>query len=211
MLNLKLIINAEDRASPVMRRVNAAVDGIASRARRVGSAFQNWANNSGFENVKKRAEGVGAALDKVGSRATQALFRITALAGAGIYAFKSMFVDTAAKFERFQTILETLEGSSQGAKRAMDWVSDFATRTPYELDEVMDAFVSLRSYGMDPTKGLLTSFGEQSVAMGKPLMQAVEAIADAMTGENERLKELGITANVTENVSSIRGLRTARR
>ena len=28
--------------------------------------------------------------------------------------------------------------------------------------------------------------------MGKPVLQAVEAISDAITGENERLKEFGI-------------------
>src|SRR5690606_25347562 len=32
-------------------------------------------------------------------------------------------------------------------------------------------------------------------AMGKPLMQAVEAVAGAITGENERLKEFGIRAS----------------
>jgi hypothetical protein len=47
---------------------------------------------------------------------------------------------------------------------------------------------------MEPTKGLLRSLGDTSAAMGKPLMQSVEAIADAITGENERLKEFGIKA-----------------
>ena len=37
--------------------------------------------------------------------------------------------------------------------------------------------------------------------MGKPLMQAVEAIGDAKTGELERLKEFGITKKMIEDYS----------
>lgn len=73
-----------------------------------------------------------------------------------------------------------------------DWVSDFAAKTPYELAQVNAAFVKLRAYGLDPRNGLLKTLGDTSAAMGKPIMQSVEAIADAITGENERLKEFGI-------------------
>jgi hypothetical protein len=136
--------------------------------------------------------GVGKAMDNVGAKfkslATQA-----AVAGAGLgYFFKTQFVDVASEFERFKTILETTEGSAAGADKAMKWVSDFAAKTPFELAEVTEAFVKLRAYGLDPTTGLLQTLGDTGAAMGKPVMQAVEAIADAVTGENERLKEFGI-------------------
>lgn len=121
-----------------------------------------------------------------------------AVVGAGLtgvmYLFKREFVDTAAKFERFQAILETTEGSSDKARTALNWVSEFAAKTPFELEEVTEGFVKLRAYGLDPVHGLMKSLGDASAAMGKPLSQAVEAIADAVTGENERLKEFGIKA-----------------
>jgi hypothetical protein len=78
----------------------------------------------------------------------------------------------------------------------MAWISDFAAKTPFEFAEVTDAFVKLRAYGLDPTQGLMSTLGDTSAAMGKPIIQAVEAIADAVTGENERLKEFGIRASV---------------
>ena len=136
--------------------------------------------------------GVGAAMANVGAKARR-LGTQTMLAGAGLaYFFKTQFVDTAVDFEKFRTILQTTEGSVEGASKAMDWVSDFAARTPYDLAQVTDAFVKLRAYGMDPTTGLMKTLGDTSAAMGKDVMQAVEAIADAVTGENERLKEFGI-------------------
>ena len=115
-------------------------------------------------------------------------------AGAGVFAKGVM--DTASEFERYETILTTLEGSAEKAKKSMAWISDFAARTPYEMNEVTDSFVKLKAYGLDPLKdGLLNSLGDTAAAMGKPVMQVVEAIADAVTGENERLKEFGIKAS----------------
>ena len=114
----------------------------------------------------------------------------TALAGGAANAV----IGPAAQMEKYQTILETTTGSAAKAKEAMAWVTDFAVKTPYELQDVMGSFVQLRNYGLEPTNGLLETLGDTSAAMGKPIMQAVEAMADAVTGENERLKEFGIKA-----------------
>jgi len=128
-----------------------------------------------------------------------------AKAAVGIYAvgkafqyaesMASSFVNTAAKFERFETVLQTIEGSSEAAKRSMDWIADFAQSTPYNIDKVTESFVKLKAYGIDPTDGTLKTLGDTASAMGKPIIQAVEAMADALTGENERLKEFGIKAS----------------
>jgi uncharacterized protein CbrC (UPF0167 family) len=120
------------------------------------------------------------------------IFGAAGIGGVGDLGTK--LISTSAEFEKFQTVLETLEGSSAKAKSSMDWVAGFAAKTPYELNGVTDAFVKLKAYGIDPQAGALKSAGDAAAAMGKPLEQAVEALADAMTGENERLKEFGITA-----------------
>ena len=107
------------------------------------------------------------------------------------------FVETASMFETMETTLGTIEGSGKKARASMGWISDFAARTPFEIDQVSEAFVKLRAYGMSPTGGLLRTLGDTASAMGKDVMQAVEAIADAVTGENERLKEFGIKARTS--------------
>lgn len=138
--------------------------------------------------------GLGDNLQRIGAQVSSLRNQAAVGLAATGYFFKRFFLDVAADFEDFQTVLETTEGSSAGAQRAMKWVSDFATRTPYELAEVTEAYVKLRAYGLDPTNGLLKSLGDTAAAMKKPVLQAVEAIADAVTGENERLKEFGIKA-----------------
>ncbi|SUT94668.1 Bacteriophage replication gene A protein (GPA) [[Actinobacillus] rossii] len=81
---------------------------------------------------------------------------------------------TAGKFEQLQNILEITEGSSEGAKKSLDWVQQFAVDTPANLDEAAKAFVRLRAYGMDPTNGLLMSLGDTAAAMGNPALRRLE-------------------------------------
>lgn len=102
---------------------------------------------------------------------------------------------TGKTFERFGVILETVEGSAEKARQSLDWVTEFTKKTPYELEEVTNAFVRMRAYGLDPTNGSFEAAGDAASAMGKGLTQAVEAVADAAQGEFERLKEFGIRAS----------------
>jgi hypothetical protein len=132
-------------------------------------------------------------LGKVGKGAMLATGILASMWAGSALAAGSM-VDVASQFEKFETVLISSTGSAEGAKAAMGWVTNFAVTTPYELDQVTEAFVQLKNYGIDPTNGTLRTLGDTSAAMGKPLTQAVEALADAVTGENERLKEFGITA-----------------
>lgn len=150
----------------------------------------------GFQTDTSGAEDYKKSLEEVGLKINATMLAIGAAAlSAGALITKSI-ISVASQFEQFETILSTLEGGEEKGRQAMDWVSDFATRTPYELGEVTDAFVKLRSYGLDPTQGLLETLGDTASAMGKPIMEAVEAIADAVTGQNERLKEFGITSEM---------------
>lgn len=190
-LNVKLILSAVDRMSPA----------LASAARQAQAFAGRMSGAGGFglvgaaaANVSQQMRGVGAAAAQVGQRLA-VMGAAGGLLGGGVLALvKTGVVDVSAQFERLGAVLKVTEGSSEKAKAAMDWVSSFATQTPYELDEVAEAFVKLRSYGLDPTKGLLQTLGDTAAGMGKPLQSAVEAIADAVTGENERLKEFGITS-----------------
>lgn len=178
-LRVSLVLRAIDNATAPLKRILGSI-------REVGSATAR------LNVVGSRVAALGADIVKFGG--------IAGGVGAAIGgAFTRSIIGTAAEFERFGAILETTEGSAEKARAALDWANQFANTTPYDIAEVTDAFVKLRSYGLDPTKGLLKSLGDTSAAFGKPLSQAVEAIADAVTGENERLKEFGITASKTGN------------
>jgi hypothetical protein len=133
-------------------------------------------------------------LDTVTSRLVKFAAAAGTIAATAMAAFGKSVISTTAEFEGYAATLETIEGSSEKAQQSLDWISDFAKKTPFEMGELTQAFVRLRAYGMDPTQGLMESLGDAASGMGKDLMAAVEMISDASTGEFERLKEFGIKA-----------------
>lgn len=141
-------------------------------------------------------------LDRVNKRLTKFAETAGRVAGAATATLATGFgllgrsvLQTSAEFETYQATLETIEGSADKAKQSLDWISEFGKKTPYEVSQVTEAFVALKAYGIDPIANeALRTLGDTASAMGKPLMQAVEAFADAATGEFERLKEFGIRA-----------------
>lgn len=139
--------------------------------------------NAGMERAASLARAMSAAIVAAG-----------AVASAAMFSLGKSVINVSSEFEGYQTSLETIEGSAEKAKSSMDWISQFAAKTPYELAGVTEAFIKLRAYGFDPMDGSLQTLGDTASAMNKPLMQAVEAFADAATGEFERLKEFGIKA-----------------
>jgi hypothetical protein len=153
----------------------------------------------GIQSVSQHLKGLAGLQAKFGDM-TRTVGRVglgVAAVGGGIVAAMAPFVKTASQFENLNASLSAIQGSGAKAKQSLDWVSDFAAKTPYEIGEVADAFKKLDAYGLKAQGGLLKTLGDTSAAMGKPLMASIEAIADAITGENERLKEFGIKARKT--------------
>lgn len=175
---VSMVFKAIDQATRPLQRIGAAVGSVA---RATGGAA------AGFGRV---ALGIGKTAAYLGAA-------VYSGAGLAVAAAGRTIVRTSAQFEDFGAVLEVVEGSADKARTAFEWLNKVEAETPYDLQQLTDAYVQLRSYGLDPTTGLLRTLGDTAAAMNKPLSQAVEAIADAVTGENERLKEFGIVARKT--------------
>lgn len=120
---------------------------------------------------------------------------MASLAGAlSVGATVGQLVKVQREFDVLNSSLITMTGSSAAAQREMVWIKQFAATTPYGLNEVTGAFVKMKALGLDPSQKALNSYGNTASAMGKSLTQMIEAVADASTGEFERLKEFGIKA-----------------
>jgi hypothetical protein len=114
--------------------------------------------------------------------------------GITIGAIAKDLFDTNREFQRLQASLVTATGSTKEAGAAFSRLQTFAAETPYQLNEVVTAFIKLKNLGLDPSQEALRSYGNTASSMGKSLDQMIEAVADAATGEFERLKEFGIKA-----------------
>lgn len=113
---------------------------------------------------------------------------VTAVGGLAVKA-----VNTAGMFESLGVSLETaFQGNKKAARDAQKQIVDFTAKTPYQLQQVTDAFIKLKNYGLNNSEKAMKAYGDTASALGKDLNQMVEAVADASTGEFERLKEFGI-------------------
>lgn len=148
-----------------------------------------------------------SALDRLttaGGRTEKAIGGLVAKAAGlvSIGAAINKLVQTQRQFDVLNAGLITATKSIDGASEAFAELEKFAATTPYTLDQSVQGFTKLVNLGLTPSQKALESYGNTAAAMGKDLNQMIEAVADAATGEFERLKEFGIKAESEgDNVS----------
>lgn len=117
------------------------------------------------------------------------------LAAVGGVALARQLFEINAQAQASQAALRTLTGSVGEAAAVWERLLDFAAQTPFSLNQSIDAFRALKSRGLDPGIEALGAYADFAAAMGRDLTQFVEAVADAATGQMERLKEFGVIAS----------------
>ena len=184
---VEIIVRATDRASATVTRVarnmTRTLDGVAGSAAR-SSARMAGVTSAAF-NVMGRAAGVV-------ERAVGRIALVSVAAGAGVIAIARQALSTASQFETFNAKLTTAFKSPLVAAQKLREAMQYATETPFEVGEVVDAFVRLKFYGLDAATWM-TRLGNMAGSMGKSFTDSVEAVADALSGGGlERMKEFGI-------------------
>lgn len=115
-----------------------------------------------------------------------------ALAGIAAGQVARGIVNQYREFEKYRTVLTTFLGSSQKANAELQRLQTLANSLPQDLQDITQAFTVLSRNGIDTSSESLTAFSNIATANAKSFSQLGEAVADALTGEFERLKEFGI-------------------
>lgn len=99
------------------------------------------------------------------------------------------------EFAKYEAVLRNTFQSQEKATEAMKMLKKLTMDTPYQLQELTEAYIKMVNRGMIPTEQEIIKLGDLASSQGKSLDQLVEALLDAQTGEFERLKEFGIKSN----------------
>lgn len=157
------------------------------------------ANTANFRrNMRRAADDARSSMGDIQKKAAvvakgaTAAFAVTSVAVGSLAA---AIVPVQRKFDQMQGQLVTATGSYENAAHAMAALNQFAAQTPYDLEQSVIGFTKLVNLGLTPSERALTSYGNTASAMGKSMEQMIEAVADAATGEFERLKEFGIKSS----------------
>lgn len=161
---------------------------LESEVLKTNDAFKK---NSGFVN------GIKKGISEVAVKFMAAVAAVTAFAQS-----LSSVIATRSDFEKFEAVLANTLGDKNKALSVLKDIQEFASKTPFAVRELTEAYVKLVNQGFKPTIEQMESLGDLAASTGKSFDQLAEAIIDAQTGEFERLKEFGIRAKKEgENVT----------
>tara|TARA_Y100000592_G_scaffold85476_1_gene137512 strand:+ start:10805 stop:12718 length:1914 start_codon:yes stop_codon:yes gene_type:complete len=100
----------------------------------------------------------------------------TALIGIGSAVALRSILSTTAEFEDLRDSLESVTGSAQAGKEAFKFISDFATRTQFSVQDLSRSFITLKASGIEPTEKLLQTFTDTAAVTTDQL-----GVLEAMT------------------------------
>ena len=148
----------------------------------------------GLDGVQRGADGARKSLMAMATDGL-AKFDLVSNAISKLAAPIQSVIEKGAKFESLRAALETVEGGTEKAAASFAKLQKFAAETPFQLDELTDSYLLLKSQGLDQSERALRAWGDIAASMSKPIKQMAEAVADASQFQFERLKEFGIKAS----------------
>lgn len=147
---------------------------LARKAKVYGKEMSTLGSRSkaAFTMISTSAVAASRGIDTLGNR-------MMFVAGTASLVFTKTFLKTAAEFERYQVMLNQLQGSEDGGAQAMSWIEQFTQDTPYAVNEVTQSFVKLKAFGLDPMDGTMQAIADQAAMMGGTA-ETVDGIATAL-------------------------------
>lgn len=153
---LTLRLRVQDDGSVVLddlgRKLDATGTAAESAGRRAGDSTGGWLKlPTAMEAVNTAGLAIAGGL---------------ALAGGAAAALTVKAIQTGAEFEKLEKMLETTEGSVEGAARAMEFLNEKAEQSPFSLQEMTSSYLTLKNFGIDPTTGALQAAVDATAKMG---------------------------------------------
>jgi len=173
-MKVSLLLNAQNHAAKAFQEVNKQLGTLQGRLDMARKAADKW------NETADAARTAGIAITATG-------VALLAMAKAGVAASMSM--------EGYQAKLSVVLKSRARAAEMMEWAKSKAAQSPFDVSGVVDAVARMESYGLK-AKEWFNLVGDMAGAMSKDVTDAVEAVADAVSGGGlERLKEFGISGS----------------
>lgn len=150
----------QQRLQKELKETASALQKVDARAKTSARLFKR----SGFRQLARDADRASGSM----GRLSQRLGALVA-ASVGLYTVKRAIqglLGTGDQFERLRVQLNAVMGSVAEGERAIQWIKQFTRETPYQLEQVSDAFVRLKAFGLDPMDGSMQAMVDQASKLG---------------------------------------------
>ena len=151
--------------------------------------------NRNLTETERRIAGLSKSTAAEADAMTKSFKKVTAAAGTLLsIEFARRIIGEVSQvrgeFQKFEAVLtNTLNGDNIKASKLLEGISDFAAKTPYQLDDITENFVKLANQGVILNQQELKKLGDFAAVTGKSIGQLFEAILDI--NNPERWKEFG--------------------
>jgi hypothetical protein len=143
----------------------------------------------------RMAKGTAASIGKISKTVFNLKTAFVGLAGAGGVGFLvKSFVDASSKMEDFRTRLISMTKSEEEAEEKLRSLSDFASKSPFELPRIIEAGITLEAFGAT-AEDTIKPLGDLAAFMGLDIVEASSAFGRAFAagaGAADILRERGV-------------------
>jgi DNA repair exonuclease SbcCD ATPase subunit len=196
-LHLQLM-RAQERENSIqtaMQRANSEIDKQSTAMKKLQNETKGLDDQT--QKTQKSIDGMGG---KIGLLSGKLNSLVTLIKSAiMVYSGKQFFdftVGSNAQFEQYTTSFNVLLGSADRAREHLEYLFDFAAKTPFDMPQVVEASKLLETFGLD-TRKYLTQIGNAASAFNVPMTQVADAIGRLSSGQTgeamEQLRRLGIS------------------
>ena len=187
-LDLNIGIHADAKgANATVKRLDQATDQLARTTRSGARASRRAARAQTELNTRTRRTAQAA---NSASRAMASYAHIV----AGLYVARRLagsILRTAAAFEQLRLRLEVFAGSAGAGAARFAELQDYAARTPFALQAVVDAFLRLEATNFAPNIDQFRALGDIAAASGRSINELADAIAGVGRGEHDPIEGFG--------------------
>ena len=164
----------------------------------------NWFINiktRGANKSKNQVDGLTGSLGGLSSAAKKAAIAFgVGFLGKQIYDGGRGAIKTASEFELLRVRLDSMYGSAQRGSQAFDTFNKVAAKTPFQLQDVVDAGASLKAFGLD-AENMVKPLADLAAFMQVDMSVAASTLGRAFVagaGAADQFREKGINQMVAD-------------
>ena len=177
-LDLALVVRTVDKATAPLRRIQKSVRDMGRR--------------TGLDRVGRGIRRVGRGMRRAGEAAGRFARRVGIVSAALGALVGAPALRAFATLETLQVAFESMLGSAEKAAAMVESLTEFAAKTPFQIDGIGRATKSLLAFGVkgDEVVGKLQFLGDIAAGAAVPLNDVAQIYGKAMAKGKAQTEEL---------------------
>lgn len=166
---IRIVVEADDRASRNLRGIGDAVSNMGSQARGVGGSLRNIFEFAGGQLVADGIRNIAGSLVDLGSQALDSYATFERLT-MSLETFSARELINAGVTDNMQ---EAIAMSGERAQELLGWIEKLAVQSPFQSGDIANAFRTAQAYGFTSDQAMRLTQATVDFAAGAGISGAM--------------------------------------